>query len=216
MRQIISPHGDSIPGMNATRPKARVYHMRANVPRVVEAILHLVAQATDRGVSVTQYDIVKSLFLADKAHLNKYGRPITFDNYVAMKHGPVPSLAYDVLKENASGRAALRQLQMANPPWRRRDAPEIGDGCFSYEQPLRQSSDDILSSTDFEELETALTIVKALQFRQIRKLTHEDQAYIDAWEDDGAHYQYPMSYALLFDYPNEEKAEELSFLSKHL
>ena len=147
-------------------------------------------------------------------HLNKYGRPITFDNYVAMKHGPVPSLAYDLLKENATAREFWRNR--AQLPWHRREAPEIGEGCFSYETPARVFSDEVLSETDVEELKACLTVVKALHFHQIRKLTHEDQAYLDAWEDDGVSQQYPMSYALLFDAPNDEKAEELSFLSKHI
>ena len=59
-------------------------------------------------MQITQYDIVKSLFLADKAHLNRYGRPITFDNYFAMKDGPVPNLAYNLLKRD---NYSLRRLR---------------------------------------------------------------------------------------------------------
>lgn len=41
--------------------------------------------------------IIKLLFLADKHHLQLYSRTITDDNYVAMKHGPVGSIAKDIL-----------------------------------------------------------------------------------------------------------------------
>src|SRR6266446_7375344 len=84
-----------------SKKKARVIAMHPNQGRIVEAILFIFAEACERKIAVTQYDIVKSLFLADRAHLNKYGRPITFDNYVAMEHGPVPSTAYNFLKEDA-------------------------------------------------------------------------------------------------------------------
>ena len=52
---------------------------------------------------ITQYQIVKSIFFADERHLNTYGRPVTFDNYVAMPRGPVPSLVLDLLKPPRRG-----------------------------------------------------------------------------------------------------------------
>lgn len=42
--------------------------------------------------------VFKILYFADKKHLVKYGSTITADRYIAMKKGPVPSLAYDILK----------------------------------------------------------------------------------------------------------------------
>jgi uncharacterized phage-associated protein len=192
--------------MPAQRPKARIYPMQPNVPRIIEAILFLVSEAARLGVPLTQYDCVKSIFIADRAHLNKYGRPITFDNYVAMTHGPVPSRTYDILKEKIA----------ADLPWSRRAAPEIGETCFAYENPKRGASEDVLSQTDFDELRTSLTVVKALRFNQIKRITHLDPAYVDAWDDESERAQFPMSYALLFDTPNDEKAEEISFYSKHI
>ena len=79
--------------------------MIPNGPKVWEAILHVIREADRRNIRVTQFEILKTLFLADRAHLNRYGRPITFDEYVAMQDGPVPSLAYDVLKEAPIGRS---------------------------------------------------------------------------------------------------------------
>jgi uncharacterized phage-associated protein len=38
------------------------------------------------------------MYFADRKHLEKYGRFICGDSYVAMKHGPVPSEIYDILK----------------------------------------------------------------------------------------------------------------------
>src|SRR5271155_2168922 len=40
--------------------------------RILEAIIYLI----NKGKNLSQYDIVKTIFLADKAHLNRYGRPI--------------------------------------------------------------------------------------------------------------------------------------------
>lgn len=199
--------------MSTTRHKAKVYEMKPNLDKIVEAILHVIHDSVRRRRPVTQYDIVKTLFLADRAHLNDYGRPVTFDMYSAMKHGPVPSAAYDFLKEKQN---VIRRYGRALP-WSRRPAPEVSRKSFIYYAPTREIDEDILSPSDLDVLSDALVTVQSLGFGQIRKLTHEDAAYVDAWEDQGdANSSYSMSYALLFDVPNDERARDLSFLSRHI
>jgi uncharacterized phage-associated protein len=197
--------------MIAARKKAPIQKMEPHLDKIVEAILLVIREAVSRRKDVTTYDIVKSLFLADRAHLNKFGRPITFDNYVAMVHGPVPSTAYNILKNH---RSTLQRVN-GDIPWASRPAPEIGQNAIAFINPARDVKDDVLTESDVEELKAALTVVQSLGFNQIRRLTHEDQAYLDAWEDDGERAQYPMSYSLLFDTPNLGEAVDLSFLSKH-
>jgi uncharacterized phage-associated protein len=46
----------------------------------------------------TYYPILKILYFAEMEHLKKYGLPLIGDRYIAMKQGPVPSLAYDLIK----------------------------------------------------------------------------------------------------------------------
>jgi uncharacterized phage-associated protein len=46
--------------------------------------------------------IVKLIYFADKRHLIFGGRTITGDDYMAMGHGPVGSMVFDVLKMNAA------------------------------------------------------------------------------------------------------------------
>jgi hypothetical protein len=182
--------------------------MTANMPRITEAVLFIINEAKGLGFTVTQYDVVKSLFLADEEHLNCYGRPITFDNYVAMEHGPVPDRSYDLLKEDAEVGGRL--------PWVRRPAPELGNGCFSFERPARDADEDVLSPSDMKALRKALKTVKALGFKGVRKLTHDHPAYKEAWRDEPFRRSFPMDYSKLFHAPNPSRAEELAFLSNHL
>lgn len=44
------------------------------------------------------HKVFKILYFADQKSLVGYGRPISGDYYVAMRHGPVPSTMYDMLK----------------------------------------------------------------------------------------------------------------------
>lgn len=197
--------------MTAPRKKAPIQNMEPHLSKIVEAILYVISDAEQRNFTVTTYDIVKTLFLADKSHLNKFGRPITFDNYVAMIHGPVPTTAYNFLKNDAY---TLRQFRQPLP-WSSRPAPEIGKNLRAFYGPKREVAEDVLSESDVEEITRALTKIKSLDFKQIRRLTHEDPAYLDAWEDGSERAQFPMSLSLLFETPSVSEAADLAFFSKH-
>jgi uncharacterized phage-associated protein len=181
--------------------------------KIVEAILFLISEADRKEYEITQYDIVKALFLADKTHLNRFGRPITFDNYMAMANGPVPSFAYDVLKAEASpSRLGITDLQ--GWPWDRIADAHANSKAFIYRGAKREPSSELLCESDLEALSDALTTVRSLTFGQIRKLTHDDPAYIAAW-GEGEAPNAPISYGMLFEVPDFEKAEQLQFVSQH-
>jgi uncharacterized phage-associated protein len=63
--------------------------------RAVNAVLWLLGR---HNGTLEKLKLVKLLFYADRAHLAKYGRPITGGMYSAMPHGPVASALYDDLK----------------------------------------------------------------------------------------------------------------------
>jgi uncharacterized phage-associated protein len=185
-------------------------NLKPNVGKILSAIAYVIASGEKRHFTITQYDILKTLFIADKIHLNKYGRPITFDNYYAMRAGPVPSLAYDFLKER---QAKMKQLRISSLPWSRR---ETAAGRFEYYHADPKDIDDNLSDSDKSSLSDALTTIKSLTFAQIRKLTHDDPAYEEAWRDEGDQKSFLMSVGMLFDSPDFEEAEALAFQSKNI
>lgn len=192
------------------RSKAPVVKLQPDVPKIVEAVLLLVREASRRGKTITQYEIVKSFFLADRSHLNRYGRPITFDNYYAMKHGPVPTFTYNLLKEQDREVAeAGGQL-----PWRRVGRP-TGNAFDFFGN--RDPDEDALAPSEVEALLDSFATVKSLGFNQVRKLTHEDAAYVDAWEGDeeNDNGSYAMSLAMLLDVPDQGLARDLAFVSKN-
>ena len=182
-----------------------------NVNRILAALYHLMNIAKARGKTVSQYDLVKTLFLADRAHLNEWGRPITYDNYTAMFHGPVPSLAYDFLKGNEK---TLHDYHIQALPWKAIDQPKAVKHFFPIENALNVQG--YLSQSDTDVLEDALGTVLRLGFGQIRKLTHEDPAYVDAWRDDGGKAAYDMKLGLLFEEPNFEQAAMLAEYSPYV
>ena len=195
---------------NAPHKMPPVVKMEPAIDKLVESILYLVDAAAKRGYKPTQYDIVKSLFFADKSHLNRYGRPITFDNYVAMENGPVPSLAYELLK----GEVDLKSIGLVDLPWTRLVGAHHNPKACLYINAAREPSPDVLSESDMEALSDALATVISLTFSQIRTLTHIDAAYVSAW-GNGESNNSPMSYGMLFETPDFEEAEHLQYISQH-
>jgi len=54
--------------------------------------------AAQNGGEIEKLHALKLVFFADRYHLRKYGRPITNDQYWAMKLGPVPSGVKDIFE----------------------------------------------------------------------------------------------------------------------
>jgi uncharacterized phage-associated protein len=79
---------------NANSERLPRWPFTLDADKAVEAVVYVVSKIP----KPTFHSISKVLFHADKAHLSRYGRPISGDRYVAMKHGPVPSATYDILK----------------------------------------------------------------------------------------------------------------------
>lgn len=182
-----------------------------NIPRIIASI-HLAIKLGEAGVKrLTQYDIVKSLFLADRQHLNEWGRPVTYDNYVAMKHGPVPNVAYDLLKANEK---TMRSFGIHELPWKNEP---MGAGKLRFSLGGHNLDvEEFLSHSDVEAISQAVSMVQSLGFSQVRRLTHQDPAYLDAWIEDGDRKAYSMKLGLLFEEPNFEQAEILAEQSAYV
>ncbi|ARN78491.1 hypothetical protein BST97_11110 [Nonlabens spongiae] len=58
-------------------------------------ILHSLLFLLNRAEKpIGRHKLFKMMYFAEKKSLATYGRPLTTDRYVAMKYGPVPSIAY--------------------------------------------------------------------------------------------------------------------------
>jgi uncharacterized phage-associated protein len=187
------------------RPIPAEKRLNEDKDKIQEAILYLMS----RQANLSQYEIVKSLFLADRSHMNRYGRPVTFDNYVAMEFGPVPSLAYDALKPKYDFKAKF----LADRPWT--SIPDRDNPKVNRFTPLREARREYLSVSDMKTLESTLGTVQSLSFDQLRKLTHEDRAYLEAWGRRGDTSAAKMRLSLLIDKDGDDLESELVYFSNH-
>ncbi|HET6724413.1 MAG TPA: Panacea domain-containing protein [Gammaproteobacteria bacterium] len=135
------------------------------------AILHVANQSS--GVSF--HTLSKVLYFADRESLSEFGRTISGDRYIAMRHGPVPSSTYDMLK-------AVRD----NHPWH----PQYETLCESFEvrnnyRIFAKKAPDyqLLSKSDTMCLDQAIKTYGRMSFSKLTEASH-DEAWKSADEND--------------------------------
>ena len=144
---------------------------KVNKLKTKAAILYVIENLGEPDI----HKVFKILYFADKEHLANYGRPITGDVYIAMKHGPVPSFIYDVIKARR------------------------GDGCYSedfkeifnaidiisqYTVSAKEKSDlEELSKSDLDCLLKAIKENESINFSELTEKSH-DKAWDASDRDD--------------------------------
>jgi len=138
-----------------------------DINKAIESILYIV----HKKAQPTFHHISKVMYFADKDHLAKYGRFICGDIYIAMKHGPVPSAIYDILKmvRGDSIYFSSNIYEKASKAFKvcGRHVVQI-----SREPHLEEFSD-----SDLECLNRAIRKYGNLSFEQLTSLSHAEAAW---------------------------------------
>jgi len=118
-----------------------------------------------RETGETMYPILKMVYVADRTHLERYGRPITGDEFIAMKQGACPSKIYDTMK-------VLRGEPNHNYLPRSEQFLAVDPETHDIEL-LAMPSLDVLSESERECLDETLSILKRYGSRCIREMAHD-------------------------------------------
>ncbi len=147
-----------------------------NINKGIESILYIL----ENGTQPTFHHVSKVLYFADKDHLERYGRFICGDSYVAMKNGPVPSGIYDLLK---IVRGDL--FPSFYPPQQIvDDAHQAFDIHGRYGIINKRKPDtELLSESDMECLDNSIKKYGSLSFSQLTEISH-DKAWESADQND--------------------------------
>jgi uncharacterized phage-associated protein len=71
-----------------------------------------------RAAPMHYMKLIKLMYLVDRAALIMWGRPLTYDNYVSMPHGPVLSATLDLINEGPDGESPWhQQIERATDPY---------------------------------------------------------------------------------------------------
>lgn len=142
-------------------------HFQINFKKALEVILWLINKSPGLGF----HAILKLLFFADKYHINKFGRPVVGDRYVAMQYGPVASVTYDILK----GEMLAIEMSGEDPlPF------EVRHQGSPHVYPKRLPNLDMLSESDIEALDHSFNLYGSMNFQELSRISHNDPAYKNA------------------------------------
>jgi len=132
--------------------------------KAIEIILYIANKVKEP----TFHRISKLFYFADKKHLEYYGRLICDDEYVAMKHGPVPSEVYDILKSVRGDGTSDFQHQAKN-------AFQVREKYLV--KPSRKADVNLLSESEEECINAAIEEYGTLSFQELTEKSHDK-----AWE----------------------------------
>lgn len=164
--------------------------------KIVELLLYL----AHKRPNADHYQAVKFLYLADKEHLNRYARPITFEKYCALPFGPVASNALDLLKGHAG---VLERFGISELPFE----TEKLDRIVYIKSPKRAVNYDVFSKSDVEIFDQILNEYGHLSFGALYDITHSHFAYTNA-RNSGTNDAPPINYEDML----EESPKKSSFI----
>lgn len=88
-------------------------HIKFNLPKAIQAAGVLLRV---EGKKMSRLRLLKFMYLAERQSLEATGRPFLGGHVVVMKHGPLHSEVYDLIKGTYRGEAAWSQFIGSNGP----------------------------------------------------------------------------------------------------
>lgn len=180
------------------RPK---YH------KIVELLLYL----AHSGRRLDKYQVVKLFYLADRLHLNRFGRPITQEQYFALDYGPVASTAKDLIEQQPS---AFAKVGISELPF-----SIIQDGAhLCLGAPSREVNFDLFSKTDIAVVDEVIARFGDCSFDELFNETHRHEAYRRAWQRRGGARRSEMYYDEMIESDSKRRSllEDLRGVSSSL
>lgn len=151
---------------------------------------------------LTPLYVAKTMYFAERLHINRYGRPIFADDYIAMPQGPVPSAIKDFIDEK----------------WNWVQKPETIEAYIQIDHSSRYAKlmpgqacldTSALSESDRECLLESLEFCIHKTAEELSAITHRHAAWIEATRNRS------MDYRLFVDEDNPHKTEILEFMEEN-
>lgn len=166
---------------------------RFSLDKFINALAYFASQGIN---DLTKLKAAKLLYLADRYHLFRYGRPITGDRYIAMDFGPVPEGAFQLISR------LVERAEVADDARARAlERLEVYRGLLrQYKYPVLRAKKkpdmDVFSDSEVEALAAVMKEFGRTPARTLVDLTHEHRAYqrADAGRPSGSSVELPYEY----------------------
>lgn len=132
-----------------------------NKGKILQALNYLAFKQDDKKIS--EMKAYKLLWLADRYHLRQYGRTITHDQYYALPHGIVPSIA----KQIVDGKDYTIEC-----------GKYLNTGIRYYFKSIKEPDRTFFSESDIDVLELILSKYGNFSSRKLSDLSHKFPEWI--------------------------------------
>jgi uncharacterized phage-associated protein len=178
-------------------------HVKINFEFQPDKLVQALAFFAHKGIAdLTKLKAAKLLFLADKYHLLRNGRPIIGDRYYCMNLGPVPSESLDEMTR------LVAPDEVADETREYRDSFLKREKAFWHIYPRirakREPDLDVFSDSDIEALEHTAAEYGSLTAAQLVDLVHRDPGFKRADEDRLPGHRSDLPYEFFFEGESEE------------
>lgn len=160
-----------------------------------------------------KYRAVKLLFLADREHLLRFGRPITGDKYSALPFGPTGDRILKLL-------GALESVALEGETAKGSEVAElvaslaVAEDEYSTYHAKIEPDLDALSKSDIKVLDHVVEEHGLKSFDELKNYTHGMHAYKAAWREVEGQRKFPITFDDFFA-EEPEKAEFLKELQEN-
>ncbi|WP_353482657.1 Panacea domain-containing protein [Haliscomenobacter sp.] len=151
--------------------------------------------AKNEGGQINKMKALKLIWLADRLHIRKYGRPIVNDVYFAMRFGPVPSNTKDLIE--ASEFLSDEELSYRN------NFIELIDQQQRFYKSINNIDANVFSKSDCECIKNvALQFAKKEPF-QLSDISHHypEWTKFESMLNNGESSRFQMEYEDFFGNP---------------
>ncbi|MCH9852739.1 MAG: SocA family protein [Alphaproteobacteria bacterium] len=149
------------------------------IDRAEQIVAFFAMQEADKKINIMK--VIKLIYLADRKCIEKHGFPISDDDHVSMKHGPVCSKIYNRLKPNSENSTPNARRS----PRKRFDKllkERMENDISLMNQNLLADDLDELSDAEIAIMQEIWQKFGAMDQFELRNWTHQ---HIPEWQDPG-------------------------------
>ncbi len=167
----------------------------------ITAILCIIAHKIP---GVTKLKVMKLLYYIDKEHFLKYGRLVTFDRYIRMDCGPIPSHILDIVNDQ------VRYLSEEDKKYMDSYIAINMANKYRHLKPVGDPDLFELSKSEIEVINHVIDKFGKYREGELIDLTHEEEA----WKQAQRNKQIDLRYFLDEVKDKDEKAELLLVINE--
>lgn len=134
---------------------------RFDKQKLTEVVLYIL----NKTKGLDYYHVFKIIYFANIAHLAKYGFSMVSDEFCALPDGPVPSVLYNCIKDDAYCDQDLKKML-------EKTVSKGTDDAYYMLEAKREADSDYLSKADIEALDCSIAENGTLPYGELRAKSH--------------------------------------------